>query len=69
MSSMFPMNTMYCSSLDVICFLTDVRWNSAGMLGGRALMSAVKQNSVLCNLELLGNNIPVDIANAISKNR
>ena len=50
-----------------ICILTDVRWNSAGMLGGRALLSAVKQNSALCNLELMGNNIPVDIANSISK--
>ena len=47
--------------------LADVRWNSAGILGGRALLSAVKQNSVLCNLELKGNNVPVDIANAISE--
>ena len=52
-----------------MCFVTDLRWNNAGVLGGQALLNAVEQNSSssLSSVELLGNNIPQDTITAISE--
>lgn len=47
---------------------SDLRWNSIGLLGGRAILEMLKTNKSICRLELAGNNIPGDIVKSIGKN-
>lgn len=49
-------------------FVLDLRWNSVGLLGGRAILEMLKTNKTICRLELAGNNIPGDILKSIGKN-
>lgn len=46
-------------------FLPDLRWNSIGLLGGRALVNCLPRNRGLWKLELAGNSIPGDILRAV----
>lgn len=46
-------------------FLPDLRWNSIGLLGGRALVNSLPRNRTLWRLELAGNNVPGDILRAV----
>lgn len=46
-------------------FLPDLRWNSVGLLGGRALVNCLPRNRTLWRLELAGNNVPGDILRAV----
>ena len=46
---------------------TDLRWNGAGVSGGRALLAALQANSTLQHLHTEGNSIPPEITDAISK--
>lgn len=48
----------------LVIFL-DLRWNSVGLLGGRAILEMLKTNKTICRLELAGNNIPGDILKSI----
>ena len=47
----------------------DLRWNGAGVTGGRALLAALKVNSSLQHLHVEGNGIPSEITDAISENQ
>lgn len=42
-----------------------MRWNNIGIIGGRVLLTALEVNKTLCELQITGNNIPVDIVTAI----
>ena len=44
--------------------MTDLHWNSIGVLGARALLSSLKHNNTILHIHLDGNNIPVDILDA-----
>lgn len=48
-----------------IGFLSDLRWNNIGLLGGRALVNCLPSNRTLWRLDLAGNNIPSDILRAV----
>lgn len=52
----------------LVIFVLDLRWNSVGLLGGRAILEMLKTNKTICRLELAGNNIPGDILKSIGKN-
>ena len=43
-----------------------MRWNNAGLLGGRAFVDVLKWNVLLMDLDLTGNEIPEDTMRAIS---
>ncbi|KAJ3134095.1 Leucine-rich repeat-containing protein 45 [Physocladia obscura] len=43
----------------------DLRWNSAGLVGGRGFLQAFKLNNTLTRLDLVGNEIPEDLLRAI----
>ncbi len=45
----------------------DLRWNNIGLVGSRALLASCQSNSTLSELHLVGNNIPDDIMENISK--
>lgn len=45
-------------------FLSDLRWNNVGLLGGRALVNCLPSNRTLWRLELAGNSIPSDVLRA-----
>lgn len=45
----------------------DLRWNNVGAVGGRALLAACQSNSTLNELHLVGNNVPDDIMQTLSK--
>ncbi|XP_034881635.1 leucine-rich repeat-containing protein 45 isoform X3 [Mirounga leonina] len=45
----------------------DLRWNSIGLLGGRALVNSLPRNRTLWRLELAGNNVPGDILRAVEQ--
>ena len=47
--------------------VTDLRWNSIGILGSRALLSSLKHNNTILHIHLDGNSIPVDILDAFGK--
>lgn len=47
-------------------FNLDLRWNLIGLVGGKALLNALKKNHTLMQCLIVGNNIPDDIADAIS---
>ena len=47
--------------------MTDLRWNSIGILGSRALLSSLKHNNTILHIHLDGNSIPVDILDAFGK--
>lgn len=51
----------------LVIFVLDLRWNSVGLLGGRAILEMLKTNKTICRLELAGNNIPGDILKSIGK--
>ena len=51
-----------------IVLILDLRWNSVGLLGGRAILEMLKTNKTICRLELAGNNIPGDVLKSIGKN-
>ena len=44
----------------------DLRWNPVGLLGGRALCSALQVNKTLASVLLTGCDVPADIARAIT---
>ena len=44
----------------------DLRWNNAGLIGGRAFVDLLQFNLVLKDLELTGNELPEDIAIALT---
>jgi chromosome segregation ATPase len=44
----------------------DLRWNHAGLVGGRALLDLLKWNRSIIELELAGNEVPEDILKAIA---
>ncbi|KAJ3109086.1 Leucine-rich repeat-containing protein 45 [Phlyctochytrium planicorne] len=44
----------------------DIRWNNAGIIGGRAFVEALKWNMVVTEIELVGNDIPDDVMRSIS---
>lgn len=44
---------------------TDLRWNNAGLIGGRALVDLLKWNMVLEDIQLTGNEIPEDLSAAL----
>ena len=48
-------------------FVSDLRWNNIGLLGGRSILSALDYNKTLVKLLLAGNNIPSDVVKAIGK--
>lgn len=52
----------------LVIFVLDLRWNSVGLLGGRAILEMLKTNKTICRLELAGNNFPGDILKSIGKN-
>lgn len=52
----------------LVILVLDLRWNSVGLLGGRAILEMLKTNKTICRLELAGNNIPGDILKSIGKN-
>jgi hypothetical protein len=58
-----------CSSLEKNTSLKtlDLRWNSIGLVGGKAILNALKRNHTLTQFLTVGNNIPDDIAQSISK--
>ena len=43
----------------------DLRWNHAGLVGGRALVDLLKWNRTLTDLEVAGNEIPDDLLRGI----
>ncbi len=43
-----------------------MRWNNIGLVGGKGLLNALKKNHSLMQLQIAGNNIPDEIADAIS---
>jgi len=47
-------------------FIEDLRWNNIGLVGGKGLLNALKKNHTLMQLQIAGNNIPDEIADAIS---
>ena len=47
--------------------VTDLRWNSIGILGSRTLLSSLKHNNTILHIHLDGNSIPVDILDAFGK--
>lgn len=51
----------------VTCYISDLRWNNIGLMGGRAILAALEFNKTLVRLDLLGNNIPNDIMKAIGE--
>uniref|UniRef100_A0A452UP37 Leucine rich repeat containing 45 n=1 Tax=Ursus maritimus TaxID=29073 RepID=A0A452UP37_URSMA len=53
--------------LQQLGFLPDLRWNSIGLLGGRALVNCLPRNRTLWRLELAGNNVPGDILRAVEQ--
>ncbi|KAG8178655.1 hypothetical protein JTE90_028712 [Oedothorax gibbosus] len=44
----------------------DIRWNNIGLTGGRAILKSLCENKSLLSLETSGNDLPMDILNAIS---
>lgn len=51
----------------VLSSQTDLRWNTVGLVGGRALSSCFQHNKTLVKLQLAGNNIPQDVLNAVGE--
>jgi chromosome segregation ATPase len=43
----------------------DLRWNSAGLIGGRAFVDILKWNTTLIEIDLAGNELPDEIAVAL----
>ena len=48
-----------------VCFISDLRWNQVGLIGGRALLTSLDINKSLVKMELSGNNTPADIMKSI----
>ena len=46
-------------------YLTDLRWNNVGLVGGRHLLEAFKFNKTLDQIELNGNDIPGELKKSI----
>ncbi|EQB76939.1 leucine-rich repeat-containing protein 45 [Camelus ferus] len=55
------------ASLQQLGFLSDLRWNHIGLLGGRALVNCLPSNRTLWRLELAGNSIPGDVLRAVEQ--
>lgn len=49
----------------VHCCTADLRWNNVGLVGGRALLSALDHNKTLKRLLLAGNNVPADVLRSV----
>lgn len=47
--------------------LLDIRWNCVGLVGSKALLNSLKRNHTLQQLLIVGNNIPEDIVQSISR--
>lgn len=45
--------------------MKDIRWNNAGLIGGRALLDMLKSNMTLSTVEVAGNEIASDLVQAI----
>ena len=45
--------------------MLDLRWNNIGVIGGRALLSALTRNHTLLTLSVEGSNVPKDMVEAI----
>lgn len=45
----------------------DLRWNSLGLVGGRAFAEMLVNNKSIVNIEISGNDISDDIMRTISK--
>ena len=50
-----------------VFFNPDLRWNNAGLIGGRALVDLMRWNMVLEDIPLTGNEVPEDLSSAICK--
>jgi len=48
-----------------VLFVSDLRFNGLGLLGGRAILSALEYNKTIVKLMVAGNTIPGDILKAI----
>ena len=61
------MATFWLCDFHVMFPGADLRWNNLGVLGGRKLLGALRNNSSLVKLRLEGNGIPSDITDAIGQ--
>ena len=59
-----------CTSHQLVhvnCAVLDLRWNSIGLMGGRALLAALDHNKTVTRMQLAGNNIPADVLRSVGK--
>ena len=59
-------NNTTLKKLGKLKVIKDLRWNNIGIVGGRAILELLKRNSTLIRLEITGNEVPDDLATAIS---
>ena len=50
-----------------ILFVTDLRWNNIGTIGGDSLLDLLKTNTTLSKIDLQGNHVPKEILKAIGR--